>query len=91
MLWMGARNDAEVEEILGFVTEKIYSGRMYFSAVAHMMAACAFHSVLPDDIDLVGPNPDAVNVTNNPLDDDDDDDDDADGADKDEEAANGLD
>jgi hypothetical protein len=84
--WLGARNDAEVEEILEFVTEKRYSGRMYFSAVAHMMAACRFHSVLPDEVD-VGSTPrtsTAENVTNNPLQDDEEDE-------EDEEAANGLD
>ncbi len=71
--FMGAKSEEDMQEILDFVTEKRYTGRMYFSAVAHMMAACRFHSVLPDEVDkMVGQaTKDAETnsdlVTQNPL------------------------
>lgn len=49
--FMGAKSEEDMQEILEFVTEKRYSGRMYFSAVMHMMAASRFHSVLPEEIE----------------------------------------
>ena len=49
--FMGAKTEEDMQEILDFVSEKRYSGRMYFSAVAHMLAACRFHSVLPEEVD----------------------------------------
>jgi Ca2+-binding EF-hand superfamily protein len=57
--FMGAKSETDMQEILDFVTEKRYTGRMYFSAVAHMMAACRFHSVLPAEIDRIVEEADA--------------------------------
>jgi Ca2+-binding EF-hand superfamily protein len=74
--FLGAKNEEDMQEILDFITEKRYTGRMYFSAVAHMMAACAFHSVLPEEIDLTGADSSLgdATVTTNPLQDSDDED-----------------
>jgi hypothetical protein len=51
--FMGAKSEEDMQEILEFFTEKRYTGRMYFSAVLHMMASCRFHSVLPEEVDKI--------------------------------------
>merc|ERR1711907_176332 len=72
--WLGVKNEDDMQEILDFFTQKHYSGRMYFSAVAHMMAACRFHSVLPEEIDLnEGDDDEAGDRFTNPLQDSDED------------------